>query len=650
MKKLLKLFAFAAALVAVACGPEEEPVDPNVAITTTEVTDITENSAKSGGNITHDGGATITSRGVCYGTEANPTIEGTHTKDGNGAGEYVSTLTDLVPGTTYYVRAYATNVNGITYGNEVVFSVGAVLPVVTTKSVTDVTTTSAVVSGNVGYDGGSAISEYGICYATTENPTVDNTKVAATADANGNYSVTLENLASGTTYYARAYATNGVGTAYGAQVSFTPEADPVIAIADPVLKAHLLTLCDANADGEIVRSEALTVTALNVGEMGIASFSGLENFTNLVEFVAINANPNTENSNKVASIDFSNHKALKVFKVNFMPTLTSLNLAGCEALEVVEAFWNALPTVNLEGCANLIHFHAFVNGMTSIDLSDCVNLQFCNISENPIAELDVTNNTKLVEFYANSGAYTSLDISNHTDLVKLDIALGAIESLNVQGCEKLEFIWAAQSNVKNWDLSNLANLKEVWAHDIKQPIESVKYDNCGATLLHWGNCDFTFSEWTFENLPNLTEAVVWNGEVTKAVYKNCPNLRIINLDISPLLTELVIENCPEITRLNICMLGLTKLDVTGLLKLEHIQVQNSVNMTELVLGNNPACVSVFCHENTPLKTLDLSHCAPVMNEVNANTVAGTLTSIVLKEGQVVNNLIKPEGTSVTYVQ
>ncbi len=650
MKKLFKLFAFATALVAVACGPEEEPIDPNVAITTSEVTDIQENTAKSGGNITHDGGATITSRGVCYGTEANPTIEGTHTKDGSGTGEFVSTLTDLVPGTAYYVRAYATNVNGITYGNEVTFSVGAILPVVTTKSVTDVTTTSAVVSGNVGYDGGSAITEYGICYATTENPTVDNTKVTATADNNGNYSVTLEGLESGTTYYARAYAINSVGTAYGEQMSFTPESDPVITIADERLKAHLLTLCDANSDGEIVRSEALTVTTLNVSEMGISSFSGLENFANLVEFVAINANPNTENSNKVTSIDFSNHKALKIFKVNFMPTLTSLNLGGCEALEVVEAYWNSLPTINLEGCANLIHFHAFVNGMTNIDLSDCVNLQFCNISENPIESLDVTNNTKLIEFYANSGRYTSLDVSNHKDLVKLDIALGAIESLNVQGCDKLEFIWAAQSNVKNWDLSNLVNLKEVWAHDLKQPVESVKYDNCGATLLHWGNCDFTFGEWTFENLPNLVEAVVWNGEVTKAIYKNCPNLKIINLDISPLLTELVIENCPEITRLNICMLGLTKLDVTGLLKLEHIQVQNSVNMTELILGNNPACVSVLCHENTPLTKLDLSHCAPVMNEVNANTTAGTLTSIILKEGQVVNNLIKPENATVTYVQ
>lgn len=649
MKKLFQILALAGALVAVACTPEEE-VDPNVAITTAEVTEIEGTTAKSGGNITHDGGAAITSRGVCWGTEANPTIENFCTKDGSGSGEYVSTLTDLVPGTAYYVRAYCTNVNGITYGNEVTFSVGAILPVVATKSVTDVTTTTAVVNASVGYDGGAAITEYGICYATTENPTTDNTKVVVTTNDNGNYSVSLEDLVSGQTYYVRAFATNSVGTAYGEQLSFTPEEDPEIAIADEKLLAHLLTLCDANADGKIVKSEALTVTALNVGEMGIASFAGLENFTNLVEFVAINANPNTENSNKVASIDFSNHKALKVFKVNFMPTLTSLNLGGCEALEVVEAYWNALPTVNLDGCANLIHFHAFVNGMTSIDLSDCVNLQYCNISENPIAELDVTNNTKLIEFYANSGKYLSLDVSNHKDLVKLDIALGAIESLNVQGCDNLQFIYAAQSNVKNWDLSNLANLAEVWAHDIKQPIESVKYDNCGARLLHWGNCDFTFSEWTFENLPNLTEAVVWNGEVTKAVYKNCPNLRIINLDISPLLTELVIENCPEITTLNICMLGLTKLDVTGLLKLEHIQVQNSSSMTELILGNNPACVSVKCNENTPLTTLDLSHCATTMNNVWADTTAGTLTSIVLKEGQVVNNLIKPENTVVTYVQ
>lgn len=649
MKKLVKIFALAAALVAVACTPEEE-VDPNVAITTTEVTDITESTAKSGGNITHDGGASITSRGVCYGTEPNPTIEGTHTKDGNGKGEWVSTLTDLVPGTAYYVRAYATNVNGITYGNEVTFSVGAILPVVTTKSVTDVTTTTAVVSGTVGYDGGSAITEYGICYATTENPTVENNKVTATADNNGNYSVTLENLTPGTPYYVRAYATNGVGTAYGEQLGFTPEADPVIEIADERLKAHLLTLCDANNDGTIVKSEALTVTVLNVGEMGINSFAGLENFTNLVEFVAINANPNTENSNRVESIDFSNHQALKVFKVNFMPTLTTLNLENCAALEVVEAFWNSLPTVNIKGCTNLIHFHAFVNGMTSIDLSDCVNLQYCNISENPIAALNVENNTKLVEFYANSGQYTSLDISNHKDLVKLDVALGAIEELNVQGCDNLQFIYAAQSKIKNWDLSNLANLNEVWAHDIKQPIESVKYDNCGAQLLHWGNCDFTFSEWKFENLPNLREAVVWNGEVVKATYKNCPALKIINLDISPLLTELVIENCPEITHLNICMLGLTKLDVSGLLKLQHIQVQNSNNMTELVLGNNPACVSVRCNENTPLKTLDLSHCATVMNEVWADTTAGTLTTIYLKEGQTVTTLVKPEGTNISYVQ
>jgi uncharacterized protein (TIGR02145 family) len=91
-------------------------------VTTTTVSGITATSATTGGNVSQDGGASITARGVAYGTSATPTTSGTITTDGTGTGVFTSTLTGLMPSTTYFVRAYATNSNGTAYGNEVSFT------------------------------------------------------------------------------------------------------------------------------------------------------------------------------------------------------------------------------------------------------------------------------------------------------------------------------------------------------------------------------------------------------------------------------------------------------------------------------------------------------------------------------------------------
>src|SRR5690554_5025131 len=84
-------------------------------LSTTAITDITQTTAKSGGNITSDGGATVTVRGVCWSTNQTPTISDNKTTDGTGAGNFVSSISGLTANTTYYVRAYATNSNGTAY-------------------------------------------------------------------------------------------------------------------------------------------------------------------------------------------------------------------------------------------------------------------------------------------------------------------------------------------------------------------------------------------------------------------------------------------------------------------------------------------------------------------------------------------------------
>lgn len=91
-------------------------------LTTVAVTEITANSATSGGNISNDGGATVSVRGLCWSTNPNPTTDHFKTTDGAGPGIFSSAMTNLTSGTIYYVRAYATNNMGTSYGNEVSFN------------------------------------------------------------------------------------------------------------------------------------------------------------------------------------------------------------------------------------------------------------------------------------------------------------------------------------------------------------------------------------------------------------------------------------------------------------------------------------------------------------------------------------------------
>jgi uncharacterized protein (TIGR02145 family) len=98
---------------------KKDPVIPT--LTTSPLTNITINSVTTGGVITKDGGNKIT-YGVCWKTTNNPIVSDSHTIDGTGTGSFISNPTALLPGTTYYIRAYATNSAGTAYGNELIFN------------------------------------------------------------------------------------------------------------------------------------------------------------------------------------------------------------------------------------------------------------------------------------------------------------------------------------------------------------------------------------------------------------------------------------------------------------------------------------------------------------------------------------------------
>ena len=230
-------------------------------VTTAAVTNITQTTATSGGTVTSDGGATVTVRGVCWSTSPDPTTAGNHTIDGSGTGTFVSNLTGLTGITTYYVRAYATNSAGTSYGTQLTFTT-LTLPTVATTAVTNITQTTATSGGNVTSDGGATVTARGVCWSTSSNPTTANS-YTTDGSGTGTFVSSLTGLTANTLYYVRSYATNSAGTAYGNQVTFTTLANPVIPTVTTTAITNI-TPNTATSGGNVTSDGGATVTARGV--------------------------------------------------------------------------------------------------------------------------------------------------------------------------------------------------------------------------------------------------------------------------------------------------------------------------------------------------------------------------------------------------
>ena len=219
------------------------------AVTTDAVDNIGATTATGHGTLDALNDASVSQHGVCWSTSEDPTTSDPHTELGtySGSTPYTfanSDMTSLLPGTTYYVRAYATNSVGTTYGGQVSFT-SYQQPTVTTQAVTNISTTSATGNGNITALGVPNPTAHGVCWNTTGTPTTaDNVADNGAASATGAYTAAMSGLAPGTLYYARAFATNAVTTVYGSQVQFTAYKLPAVTTRTPT---------DATKDSVVAR-------------------------------------------------------------------------------------------------------------------------------------------------------------------------------------------------------------------------------------------------------------------------------------------------------------------------------------------------------------------------------------------------------------
>lgn len=212
-----------AVLLLAGCTQETSEIRLDPKLGTTKVFNITSNSATVTGFVVAEGDG-FTMRGICYDKQPAPTTSGP-TAQYTGAvtnAAYDVTLTGLDFARTYYARAFATGPAGTVYGEELTFTTLPIIPTVTTAEATDVEGTTAVSGGSVTADGGSAVTARGVCFGTSTRPTTDAPN-GKTVDGEGlgDFVSNLTGLKGLTTYYARAYATNSAGTAYGNEITFT---------------------------------------------------------------------------------------------------------------------------------------------------------------------------------------------------------------------------------------------------------------------------------------------------------------------------------------------------------------------------------------------------------------------------------------------
>lgn len=187
-------------------------------VVTGPVDNVTATTARAKGTLTSLGNVDkITHYGHVWGISSEPTLENekyTDLGEAISTSTFLSELSGLLPHTTYYIRAYATNEKGTVYGEEISFVTSKSEAQVLTSEITDIVHNAATCGGIITETGGHTIIEKGVCYGKTALPTINDSRQTATSEKDNTFSCRLNSLEKESVYYVRAYIKSSDNTIY----------------------------------------------------------------------------------------------------------------------------------------------------------------------------------------------------------------------------------------------------------------------------------------------------------------------------------------------------------------------------------------------------------------------------------------------------
>lgn len=194
--------------------------DGSITFGETTTTDITSESISLSSSISDDGGSPISKRGFVYSTKTLPTLDGSHISLAGTLGQMVGNITSLTNNTAYYIRPYAVNGVGVSYGSQITVNTLSGLAELGQTNISDIKAESVKFTSNIISANGAAVTEAGFCYSFSKNPTTVDSKVKSQTTT-GQIFAEANMLNNNATYYVRAYAITKHGTSYGPEISFT---------------------------------------------------------------------------------------------------------------------------------------------------------------------------------------------------------------------------------------------------------------------------------------------------------------------------------------------------------------------------------------------------------------------------------------------
>lgn len=362
-----------------------------------------------GGIILTSGGANVTSRGICYSINPNPTINDGKVIIGSGLGSFTLNLTNLKDNTKYYIRAFATNAKGTAYGNEISFTTTEFkVPSLNTKEVNSVGSTSIIAGSEILDNGGTEIIERGFCINTSGTPTIMDTKILS-GNGSGSFFSEINNLKESTVYYLRPYALNVKGIGYGKELSFKTLSSLSIG---QNLKNNLQAYYALN--GSSVDLGPNKIDLISKGEV-VSKTAGLDPWGNSNSCFGFNGFGGIVSSNSKLNDDG------KGFTINFWAKTTLSNIAG----GTYNSKWIGINLSNDNGnefnfyiSGNYYFFNNEFNTNSLILQSD---KYFDNIWHNFTLSIDYINN--YARFYMD-GKMISSKISNFKNLNLFNLGIG----------------------------------------------------------------------------------------------------------------------------------------------------------------------------------------------------------------------------------